>query len=48
MQITILWAAKKGLHEVEVNVFDFNKGANAFYEGLGYETTSRRMRKILP
>jgi len=41
------WAGEKGLSEVELNVFEFNRAAVTFYEELGYETTSRRMHKTL-
>ena len=39
------WAAAKGANSVELNVWEFNKDAVAFYEKLGYATASRRMWK---
>ncbi|MGC9467116.1 MAG: GNAT family N-acetyltransferase [Anaerolineae bacterium] len=41
------WAHERGIDRVELNVFEFNEGARAFYEKLGYETLSRRMVKRL-
>ena len=41
------WAAEKGIAQVELNVWEFNEKARAFYESLGYETASRRMWKAL-
>ena len=41
------WALDKGITEVELNVWEFNTGATAFYEGLGYVTTRRTMAKYL-
>jgi ribosomal protein S18 acetylase RimI-like enzyme len=38
------WALEKGASEVELNVWEFNHGAIAFYEKLGYETLHRIMR----
>jgi GNAT superfamily N-acetyltransferase len=37
------WALDKGVTEVELNVWEFNVGAMAFYEELGYATTRRTM-----
>ena len=42
------WAVEQGATEVELHVWDFNRGAIAFYEDLGYATASRRMHKRLP
>ena len=47
MEYTHDWAIKKGVSEVELNVWEFNQGAIAFYEKLGYTTASRRMWKKL-
>jgi GNAT superfamily N-acetyltransferase len=33
------WALDKGVSEVELSVWDFNEGAIAFYENLGYKPT---------
>ena len=37
------WALDKGVIQVVLNVWEFNKEAIAFYEKLGYRTASRRM-----
>jgi ribosomal protein S18 acetylase RimI-like enzyme len=41
------WAQAKGASQVELGVWEFNKGAIAFYERLGYTTALRRMRRAL-
>jgi len=41
------WAASQGVSEVELNVYEFNLGAQAFYRHLGYTTYSRKMSKKL-
>jgi ribosomal protein S18 acetylase RimI-like enzyme len=41
------WAAAKGASAIELNVYEFNQSAIAFYEGLGYQTYSRKMGKNL-
>jgi len=41
------WAIAKGATAIELNVYEFNKTAIAFYEALDYETLSRRMSKVL-
>jgi ribosomal protein S18 acetylase RimI-like enzyme len=41
------WAMTKGATSVELNVYEFNKTAIAFYQRLGYETLSRKMSKAL-
>lgn len=41
------WAAAKNATSIELNVYEFNKGAITFYERLGYETLSRKMAKEL-
>ena len=41
------WAIAKGAKLVELNVYDFNEAALAFYERLGYKTYSRQMSKPL-
>jgi ribosomal protein S18 acetylase RimI-like enzyme len=33
--------------DIELNVWEFNRGAMAFYRQLGYRTTSRKMSKRL-
>lgn len=39
------WALGKNVNEIELNVWEFNRGT--FYESVGYETMSRRMRIML-
>lgn len=39
------WAATNGAVFIELNVYEFNKNAISFYERLGYQVSSRRMRK---
>jgi ribosomal protein S18 acetylase RimI-like enzyme len=41
------WARARGAEEIELNVWEFNAGAIAFYEQLGYAPFSRRMGKPL-
>jgi ribosomal protein S18 acetylase RimI-like enzyme len=41
------WAMERGLGEIELNVWEANQSAIGFYEGLGYEATRRRMRRII-
>ena len=41
------WAASKGIHEIELTVWEFNKDAIALYEKLGYVTMNRRMKKAI-
>ncbi|MGC9346657.1 MAG: GNAT family N-acetyltransferase [Anaerolineae bacterium] len=41
------WARERGLEAVELDVFEFNTAARAFYEELGYKTVSRRLVKRL-
>ena len=41
------WATAKGATSIELNVYEFNQTAFSFYERLGYQTFSRRMRKEL-
>jgi ribosomal protein S18 acetylase RimI-like enzyme len=37
------WAAGKGLAGIELTVWEFNTGALALYEELGYTTASRKL-----
>jgi len=39
------WAASSGAAYMELNVYEFNRNAISFYEGLGYKSISRKMRK---
>lgn len=41
------WATAKGATSIELNVYEFNRTAFSFYERLGYQTFSRKMRKEL-
>ena len=41
------WATDRGIDEVELNVYEFNAGAIALYEQLGYATVSRKMWRSL-
>jgi diamine N-acetyltransferase len=37
------WAQAQGASSIELNVYEFNRSAIAFYERLGYHTLSRKM-----
>ncbi|HOQ99329.1 MAG TPA: GNAT family N-acetyltransferase [Anaerolineae bacterium] len=39
------WARQNGASSVELNVYEFNEDAIAFYRALGYETLMRRMER---
>jgi diamine N-acetyltransferase len=41
------WAASQGVDVVELNVFEFNQGAQAFYQRMGYATHNRKLNKKL-
>lgn len=41
------WAVLMGVSEIELNVYEFNGAALAFYGRLGYATYSRKMSKNL-
>jgi len=41
------WARDKGAAQVELNVFEFNQEAIAFYEAMGYGPVVRRMWRAL-
>jgi len=41
------WSLDKGLTQVELNVWEFNKEAIIFFKMLGYETIKRTMRHSL-
>jgi ribosomal protein S18 acetylase RimI-like enzyme len=47
MQRASQWATTHGASTIELNVFEFNQAAIAFYRSLGYETLTRRMSKSL-
>ena len=41
------WAIAKSATSIELNVYEFNSAAISFYERLGYQALSRKMRKEL-
>jgi len=41
------WALDKKAAQVELHVWEFNEGARAFYEMMGYGTASRRLWRPL-
>jgi len=41
------WARERGIAEVELNVWAFNRGALRLYEGLGYAPARHTLRKRL-
>lgn len=41
------WARDQGVDQFELNVYEFNQGAIALYERLGYRTARRTMWKDL-
>ena len=41
------WAKSQGAASIELNVYEFNQDALAFYETLGYSTLSRKMSKSI-
>ena len=41
------WVASQGVGVIELNVYEFNLGAQAFYKQLGYTTYSCKMSKNL-
>lgn len=47
MDIAREWALAKGATAIELNVYEFNQTAIAFYQKLGYCTLSRKMIKRL-
>ena len=47
MDIVHEWAIAKGATAIELNVYEFNKSAMAFYRRLGYETVSWKMSRAL-
>lgn len=42
------WGRLRSATDVELNVYEFNEGALAFYDRLGYVTSSRRLWRDLP
>jgi ribonuclease HI len=47
MQAAEEWTRERGLKTLDLNVWDFNKGAFAFYQKMGFTTASRHMWKYL-
>jgi diamine N-acetyltransferase len=47
VEAAVTWARAQGLGALELNVRGFNREAGAFYESLGFESISRRMRRRL-
>ena len=41
------YAAGKGLHRIELNMWEFNEGALAFYEAAGFATYRRYMEMFV-
>jgi ribosomal protein S18 acetylase RimI-like enzyme len=47
VEASIRYVKKEGASELELSVWEFNESAIAFYESLGFETMTRRMRMDL-
>ena len=47
MEAAEQWALYRGISELELNVWERNRGGIAFYEQLGYTTVRRRMKRNL-
>lgn len=47
MDAAVAFAREKGCHNVDLNVWEFNEGARAFYERYGMHTMKRYMELIL-
>ncbi|MGA3093917.1 MAG: GNAT family N-acetyltransferase [Dehalococcoidales bacterium] len=45
MQVAERWASERGIDTIELNVWEFNRGVFAFYQKLGYVTSSYHMWK---
>lgn len=41
------YANEKGLHRIELNMWEFNQGALAFYEAAGFKTYRRYMEMFI-
>jgi ribosomal protein S18 acetylase RimI-like enzyme len=41
------WATEHGMTEIELNVWEFNRDAIAFYQALGYSTIRRTMHRYV-
>ena len=42
-----IWAREQGAAQIELNVFEVNREAVAFYEAMGYDPVVRRMWRAL-
>lgn len=47
VEATERWARGKGLTQLRLDVFEFNKAARALYDRLGYRTAVRQLVKTL-
>ena len=47
MERVHLWANELGINHIELTVWDFNEGAQAFYQKMGYQMLYHRMRVVL-
>jgi len=45
MQRVHEWAEEHNIDDIELQVYEFNTPAKGFYEKLGYQTVSRRMKR---
>ena len=45
IEAALVWARAQDVTELDINVYEFNVDAIRFYEALGFETVSRRMRR---
>jgi len=43
----VLWARARDMQELDLNVYEFNHSAIRFYEAIGFQTVSRRMKRTL-
>ena len=41
------YAKEKGLHRIELNMWEFNREALAFYEAAGFQTYRRYMEMLI-
>ena len=47
MEVVEKWAIESGLNQIELNVWDFNKRAMAFFENTGFKPLHHTMEKKL-
>ena len=43
----VLWTRARDMQELDLNVYEFNHSAIRFYEAIGFQTVSRRMKWTL-